>query len=230
MSIDVDSQPAIRRSLIGIGLILMMIASGNAGATLITSAGDTALVGALVEDFDSYSPFYFASQSFPSGADGFTVTSLSGDLHMDDEYCGSFGTAGSCLDTLNSGGVGNDDFDVVFAGPGVSAFGFDLSALDTDWTVETYDINDILLGSYVIASQSPALSDFDRRGYFGATESQPIQYFTVRSGGNDRALIDNFAFVPVPEPGAGLLAGLGLVGLASVGRRTRNSSQNGIRA
>lgn len=124
MSIYVDSHPAIRRNLLGIGLILTMIAAGNAGATLISSAGDTALVGALVEDFDGYSPFYFASQSFLSGADG----------------------------------------------------------------------------------------------------------FTVRSAGDDRALIDNFAFVPVPEPSAGLLAGLGLVGLASVGRRTRNPSQNGIRA
>ena len=99
--------------------------------------------------------------------------------------------------------------DVIFTGGGVSAFGFVLNALDNDWTVETYDASDNLLGTYTILSQSPALTGFARRRYFGATEATVIQYFTVRSTGNDRALIDDFSYVPVPEPNVGILLGLG---------------------
>lgn len=198
-------------------VLALALAPSIAFARMITSSGDSALTLALVEDFDSYTPAHFPSQVFMTGAQGFTVTPLADELHIDATFCGSFGTSGSCLDTQNSAGGANDDFDVVFTGSGVSAFGFDLNALDTDWTVETYDTNDVLLNSYTILSQSPGLSGFDRRGYFGAAEAAPIQYFTVRSAGSDRALIDNFAFTPVPEPSVAVLAGLGLMGLAWVG-------------
>ena len=210
----------------GAVLGLLSMAPLSASATLITDPGDAALAGALVMTFDSESPGYFASRSFLIGSDGFSVSSLADDLQIDDGFCGSFGTGGRCLDTIASNNSPNDDFDVVFTGAGVSAFGFALNALDTDWTIETYDTNDNLLGSYVVASQSPGLSGFDRRGYFGATETAPIQYFTVRSAGDDRALIDDFSFVPVPEPSAALLAGLGLLGLASVGRSRKQSGRS----
>ncbi len=129
---------------------------------------------------------------------------------------------------MNNGGQANDDFDVVFTGLGVSAFGFELNALDIDWTVETYDAGDNLVGTYVITSQSPGLTGFNRRGYFGVTEALSIQCFTVRSAGSDRALIDNFSYVvpatvPVPEPNVTLLVGLGL--LAMAGTRVREGNQ-----
>jgi hypothetical protein len=102
---------------------------------------------------------------------------------------------------MNSSYQANDDFDVVFTGGGVSAFGFVINALDIDWTIGTFDEFDNLLGYYTLASQSPGLTEFDRRGYFGATEIAAIQYFTVRSAGGDRALIDDVSYVvPVPVP------------------------------
>ena len=169
----------------------------------------------MVQDFDSSAAnSYFTSQTFLIGTDGFTVTPVTREFHIDNQWCGQFGTAGNCLDTMNNSGQANDDFDVVFTGAGVTAFGFDLNALDNDWTVETYDTNGLLLGTYVIPSQSPGLTGFNRRSYFGVTEASAIQSFTVRSTGNDRALIDNFAYTPVPEPNVAMLLGLGLLTLA----------------
>ena len=142
------------------------------------------------------------------------MTPVSRELYIDNVFCAPFGTTGNCLDTMNNTGQANDDFDVIFTGGGVSAFRFVLNALDNDWTVKTYDASDNLLGTYTILSQSPKLTGFARRGYFGATEAAVIQYFTVRSTGNDRALIDDFSYVPVPEPNVGILLGLGLLTLA----------------
>lgn len=69
-------------------------------------------------------------------------------------------------------------------------------------------------------SQSPKLTGFNRRGYFGATEVPPSQYFTVGSAGDDRAPIDDFSFVRVPEPNIAMLLGLSLLTLA--GTRIRD--------
>jgi len=207
-------------ALVATLLVAALVVPTASHALLITSSGDAALSGALVEDFDgTTADTYFATQTFSIGADGFTVTPLADDLHIDDQYCASFGTSGNCLDTLSSANGANDDFDLIFSGAGVMAFGFDLTALDTDWTVETYDATDTLLSTYVIPSQSPGLTGFNRRGYFGATETAPIQYITVRSAADDRALIDNLAYVPytappVPEPNVSMLLGLGLLALA----------------
>ena len=48
----------------------------------------------------------------------------------------------------------------------------------------------------------------------------PIEYFTVRSAGNDRALIDDFSYRVVPEPNLAMLIALGLLTLA--GTRIRD--------
>jgi hypothetical protein len=211
----------IRTLLCCVALVSFMLVPGSALGLRISGPGDAALAGALVQDFDGEAAdTYFTSQMFSIGLDGFTVTPVSTELHIDNQYCASFGTTGNCLDTFNASGQANDDFDVVFSGIGVTAFGFVLNALDNDWTVETYDASDNLLGTYLIASQSPGLTGFNRRGYFGATEVQPIQYFTVRSAGNDRALIDDFSYLPVPEPNVAMLLGLSLLTLA--GTRIRD--------
>lgn len=200
---------------------LCLLAPGAALATLIASPSDSALSGALVVDFDSEATGDFSSRTFLSGLHGFTVSPVSGSLQIEGSWCDDFGTTNNCLGTNSAGGA-NDDFDVVFTGSGVSAFGFALNALDRDWTIETYDSDDNLLNTYVYLSQSPGVTGFDRRGFFGATEAVPVQSFTVRStGGDDWALVDDFRFIPAPEPGSGLLAGLGLIGLAYAGRPQR---------
>jgi hypothetical protein len=198
-----------------LAISLCILVPGSALALSFTNSGHASLAGALVQTFDA-EPLdtYFSSRTFLIGSDGFTVNSVAGELHLDDEFCASFGTTGSCLDTLNNAGQPNDDLDVVFTGLGVTAFGFALNALDADWTVSTFDANAVLMGTYVIPSQSPGLTNFNRRGFFGVTEASAIQYITIRSAGNDRALIDDFSYVPVPEPNVLILISLGMLILA----------------
>jgi hypothetical protein len=198
----------------------------DAEAARINSAGDPALAGALVQNFDSSALAAFASQSFLIGSDGFTISSTTSNVQITNTFCGNFGTTGACFDTLSSSGAANDDVDVVFTGAGVSAFGFAINALDIAWTVTTFGAGNTLLGTYVINSQSPGLTGDARRGYFGATESAAIQSIQIRSSaGSDRALIDDFAYVPVPEPGAALLIGLGLAVLGGSRARATNPAE-----
>ena len=212
---SLQDRAALRSILLGLVAALVMMVPSVASVLRINSPGDAALAGALIQDFDGQPIGYFTSQDFLIGLDGFSVSAVGNDLHIDGTWCDDFGTTGNCLDTVSSGAEANDDFDVVFTGAGVTAFGFVLNALDNDWTVETYDTDDNLLNTYVVVSQSPGLTGFDRVGYFGATEALPIQYFTVRSTGNDRALINDFAYVSVPEPNRMMLLGLGLLAIGS---------------
>ena len=218
--LSVDA-PKLRVLVVSL-LSLALFAPSAAVAALITAPSHPALAGALLQNFDSEATGDFASRSFMIGADGFTITPLANTMQVEGGWCDDFGTSNNCIGTYSAGNGANDDFDVVFTGAGVSAFGFALNALDRDWTITTYDASDNQINQYIYLSQSPGLSGFSRRGYFGATEVVPIQYFTVRSsGGSDWALIDDFSYAPIPEPGTALLAGLGLLGLASVGRPKR---------
>jgi hypothetical protein len=215
----------VRRSLALAAAVVAVTSSSpeQAAALRINSAADPALSGALIQTFDTIPVGYFTSQSFLIGSNGFTISAVANDVHIDDVFCGNFGTSGRCFDTVRSNGTANDDINVTFTGSGVSAFGFAINALDIDWTVQTFAAGDVLLNTYTITSQSPGLTGNNRRGYFGATEIAAIQSIQIRSFGSDRALIDDFSYVPTPEPGPALMLGLGLAGLAAGAERRRTA-------
>ena len=216
MPLSHAAKPFATPTLIILPALALLLVPASAQATRILSSSDAALSGALIADFDAEATGDFGSRVFAIGTESFTVTGVGGDLRIGGNWCGNFGTSGNCLETNSAGGT-NDHFDVIFDGVGVSAFGFEVNALDTEWTVETFDVNDVLLGSYTIDSQSPGLTGNDRRGFFGAVETAPVKYFTVRSpGADDYVLVDDLRVVATPEPGTAMLMGLGLVGLALV--------------
>ena len=66
-------------------LAILMLVPGIALGLRISGPGDPALAGALLQNFDSAAAnTYFTSQTFLIGADGFSVTPLAADLHIDD--------------------------------------------------------------------------------------------------------------------------------------------------
>jgi hypothetical protein len=146
----------VRRSLALAAAVVAVTSSSpeQAAALRINSAADPALSGALIQTFDTIPVGYFTSQSFLIGSNGFTISAVANDVHIDDVFCGNFGTSGRCFDTVRSNGTANDDINVTFTGSGVSAFGFAINALDIDWTVQTFAAGDVLLNTYTITSQS----------------------------------------------------------------------------
>ena len=95
-------------------LVAFALAPGSVFGLRINGPGDVALAGALVQNFDSEAAdTYFTNQTFSIGPDGFSIMPVGAELHIDDHFCASFGTSGNCLDTMNNGGQGNDDFSYV---------------------------------------------------------------------------------------------------------------------
>ncbi|MAE94604.1 MAG: hypothetical protein CL910_08095 [Deltaproteobacteria bacterium] len=111
-----------------------------------------------------------------------------------------------------------------FASP-VAAFGFDVNALDIDWTMVLFDSLGNTIGSFVIANQpGQGLSGFGRRGYAGASSAVPVASVRIGNpGSHDWALIDNIAIAAVPEASSASVLGLALLGLGL--RRARSRSR-----
>ncbi|MCP3985006.1 MAG: hypothetical protein GY723_11490 [bacterium] len=195
---------------------MFLLASSQAtAATIITSSLDAALSGATLIDLDGE----------PDGTDfvntsvsGLTVLSNANTLRFDDDWASQFGTTGIALETRSGGAA--DDLELIFAAP-VTAFGFDINALDIDLTMILFDAMDNVIDSFTIANQPGlGLSGFNRRGYAGASSVAPIaRVQLVNATQHDWFLIDNIALVTaVPEAATSVLLATGLIGLALAGR------------
>ncbi len=84
-----------RSVLSSVALATFVLLPTSAFGLLISGPGDSALIGALIQDFDTEaSDTYFTDQTFLIGSDGFTVTPLAQELHIDIQWCDDFGTTG----------------------------------------------------------------------------------------------------------------------------------------
>ncbi len=198
-------------------LALLLAATTSQAATIITSSTDAALTGATLIDFNGETD----GQNFLSATVGsLTVRTNTNTLRFDDQYSVQFGTSGVQVETRLGGS--NDDLEFVFA-TAVSAFGFDLNALDIDLTMELYDGVGTLLDSFLIPNQPGlGMSGDARRDYWGASSAAAVSRVRlVNASQHDFFLIDNVSFVAAPEASTGILLTLGLAGLVFGGNRGR---------
>ena len=172
----------------------LLVASAQAGATVITATGDPLLSGATVIDFtevalNTLDPT-IGGASF-SGESAATLVQNNGAVStspfLGNETDGSFG--------------GN--VDITFA-TGVSAFGMALWAVNSDTTIQAFDSAANLIGTATLLSSGPAVNGFLGLGDLGAT------IWSARVVTTDYLGIDDFQFVTVPEPGTWALLCAGM--------------------
>lgn len=177
-----------------------------ASASLIVSAGDPALAGATLLDFNGEAAANQGTRTF-GGEVTFTISL--GTFNVGTAFNGAFGATGTSIYTPNG-----QNFTIDFATE-VSAFGFTWGAVDTPWTMQTFDSSNTPIETFAISS-TPLVR------FIGAAGAG-ISRVTMSNPGYDFIVIDDFRYVAgtaaVPETPTLAVFGLGLAGLAFARRR-----------
>ena len=207
------SPPPMKARLIAASFLL--IASSAHAQTQITSASDPALVGAILQDFNSVVNGSYGTINL--GA--LTISTIGTDpISFSNGYNGVYGATGTVLLNFTSGFASTVRFS--FATP-VSAFGFILGGSDSGpGTLSAYDGIGNLLASFNTAFNGPYQS-YEGIAAAGISYADWAPY-AYPTGNNDTVLIDDFSYqeaVPAPEPASMVLIATGLLGVAAMRRR-----------
>jgi hypothetical protein len=176
-----------KRSLIAtaVGAVLAPLA---ASAALITSAGDPALSGSTLINFDSEPTENFTSKAIV----GVTFSTAAGTLR-NAPYTegGVYGGSGQDLSTRDL--ASPEAFRIDFSIP-VSAFGMVWGAADYDWTVRVFNSSGINIETLTFCGSTvgcAAGTGYEK--FYGATGAD-ISYVTLETTSGDWVKIDDFQF------------------------------------
>lgn len=199
----------------------LLLAANSVCASPITLATDPALSGGTVVDFEST-----VLGTYPTlTVGGLTITS--GATVTNDASC-QYGGTSNCLVNEDS-----QSLTFTFTSP-ISAFGFDLGAVNFDSALTAYDSLNQVLEVVTVPDQVTGGS-FPYAGFWGINAgSAVIDHFTMQAVisdiyGGDVWVVDNVTYAtgsesnPVPEPSTLLLLGTGLLTVAARRRRAQRS-------
>lgn len=203
--------------IVGAALFAMcFMAASPAHAIFITSAADSALVGGNVITFTGqangvYEPLTIDGVTFgPKVEIGSTNYGVGG-IHQAVPYLSNgyftIGTSDSFYTAPLNFSFSQD----------ISAFGFYVGAVNSDWSLAAYDSsNNMLDQAYTVPGGNPGGGAF----YGISTPGSSIAYAILSTGtAQDYIFIDDFTTGPqntnaVPEPATMVLLGTGLAGMA----------------
>jgi len=181
----------MKTAITACAVLITALGFSTSEASLITSSGDAALLGATVDDFSSYA----VDTNPASVSDGiFTMTTATPSttfLSVRDSFNGSYGIVGRSVVDYN--GVG---LNISFASP-VSAFGIHLGAgdVDEDWILEAFNPAGTSLGSDFITGTVAN----NASGFFIGWKDVSIGSVTLLPSIGDVGIFDNLTYA-VPEP------------------------------
>jgi len=196
-----------------VAALLALTAATAANATSISGNGnpasDPALAGGTQVTFSG-----LTNGSYPSlDLGAVTISGVGGNVNIDTTYAGQYNTTGTYLDN-NQGST----TDLLFTfDSAVSAFGFNLGAHDSSWTITAYN-GATLLDTFTFG----AIGGSNAGEYYGLSVPGITSAHLSTTDSYDWILLDNFTFVTggtssgVPEPTtwAMMLVGFGAVGFS----------------